>query len=511
MAEAAKTLRLSSQDASFLYNETPGGPLHIGFLQTFEGKINFAELTEYLKRRIHLLPRFRQRLVPVPMNLAHATLADDPDFDIARHLERHPLKEQSNDAELIEAAMRANEAPLKRDRPLWQVHLFQGLAGGRSSVLWKVHHSIVDGVSALQLMALAMDLKPDTPSPAPEQQPWAPAQPPDSSRSLLDAAAALLQHRVEEMREAARLLSSPSDLAERNAMMTAAAMQMAQLMARPIVAAPWNLGLVSPERSFAWLGVSFSDVRTIRAAVGGTVNDVVLAILAEGAARYLKRHQIATAGLPLRIGCPVNVRRANESRAMGNRVSMMFVESSATPMAPIERYQAVVRETARIKLAREPQGMDLLTATADSVSPSLLNLGATIANAAIGTATLFSEYAGGMARMFAGTPMGINFVATNVPGSQVPMYLAGHKMLEFMGIVPLAGTLGYGVAIVSYNQNLFFGLVAEPRMMPDLDLMRCCVSEAFTELHIAATDTAPPDKQRIESVEHAHTRDPAAA
>jgi diacylglycerol O-acyltransferase / wax synthase len=510
MAEAARSSRLSTQDASFLYNETLTGPLHIGFLQTFEGEIDFADLTEYLRRRIHLLPRFRQRLVPVPMNLAHATLEDDPQFDITQHLERHPLKEGSSDAEMSEAAMRANQAPLSRHRPLWQLHLFQGLEGGRSAVLWKIHHSIVDGVSALQLMALAMDLKPDAPSRAPEQQSWSPAPLPDSSRSLLDAAAALVAHRIEEMREVARLLGSPSDLFERNAAMAAAVMQMTQLMSRPIVAAPWNLGLVSAERSFAWLGVSFSDIRTIRTALGGTVNDVVLAILAEGAARYLDHNRIATAGLPLRIGCPVNVRRATEARAMGNRVSMMFVESPAAPMPLTERYQAIVQETLRIKAAREPQGMDLLTATADSISPSLLNLSATMQNAAIETATLMSELAGGTARMFAGTPMGINFIATNVPGAQVPMYLAGHRMLEFMGIVPLAGTLGYGVAIVSYSQKLFFGLVAEPRMMPDMDFMKSCVGSAFAELHTAA-NAAHTNERPVQAAKEADTRDPAVA
>jgi diacylglycerol O-acyltransferase len=511
MAEAGKpSRRLSTQDASFLYNETPSGPLHIGLLQIFEGEIDFAELTDYLRRRVHLLPRLRQRLAPAPMNLAHATLEDDPEFDISNHLERHPLRDGSSDAEMAEAAMRANGPPLSRERPLWQLHLFQGLERGRSAVLWKIHHSIVDGVSALQLMALAMDLKPAAPPPAPEQQPWSPAPLPDTSRSLLDAARALIEHRIEEMREAARLLSTPSNLAERNAAITAAAMQMTQMMARPIVAAPWNLGLVSPERSFAWLRVPFSDIRAIRTALGGTVNDVVLAILGEGAGRYLKHHRIATAGLPLRIGCPVNVRRASESGAMGNRVSMMFPEVSAAPMMPIERYRAVVRETERIKAAREPQGMDLLTATADSVPPSLLNLSARISSTAIQTATWLSEVAGGMARLFSGSPTGINFVATNVPGPQVPMYLSGHRMLDFMGIVPLAGTLGYGVAIVSYNQNLFFGMVAEPRIMPDVDFMKSCVAEAFEELRTAAAKSIPAEERPIQAAEEVLRRDSPA-
>ena len=512
MAEASKpSRRLSTQDASFLYNETPNGPLHVGLLQTFEGEIESERLIEHFERRIHLLPCFRQRLIFAPFNLAHATLEDDPEFTLRNHFKRHTLSSGAGDTELAEAVMRVNEPPLERSRPLWELHLFQGLEGGRSALLWKIHHCIVDGVSALQLIATAMDLKPDAPAPAPERELWAPASLPDGSKSLLGAAVALVQSRLDEMRDAGRLLSSPTDLAERSAAMASAAAQMFQMMSRPIVAASWNQGFVSRARSLAWLRVSFGDLRAIRGALGGTVNDVVLSILSEGAARYLKRHEVATDGLPLRIGCPVNVRRESEAGAMGNRVSMMFPELAGVPMDPVERYRSVVRETERIKAAREPQGMDLLTATADSVSPSLQNLNSTMSNIAIEAATRLSEFAGGMARMIAGPPIAINFIATNVPGAQVPLYLAGRRMLEFMGLVPLAGTLGYGVAIVSYNQSLYFGAVAEPRLMPDVDFMKSCIAGAFEELKAAAQRVMPGEEQSIQTDEQVLKRDSAVA
>jgi len=483
MAEASKlSHRLSTQDASFLYNETPNGPLHVGTLQTFEGAIGFERLAEHFERRIHLLPRYRQRLVFAPLNLAHAALEDDPEFSLRNHLKHHTLAHGASDAGLAEAAMRANEPALDRSRPLWELHLFEGLEGGRSALLWKIHHCIVDGVSALKLIAAAMDLKPDGPAPEPEQKPWRPPQLPDRSQSLIDAAMALAQGHFDEMREAGRLLRSPTELAARSAAMAGAAAQMMSMMARPIVAAPWNIGLASRDRSIAWLKVAFGDLRAIRGTLGGTVNDVVLAILSEGAARYLKHHGVATGGLPLRIGCPVNVRRENEASAMGNRVSMMFPEMGAAPMDPGDRYQAVVRETERIKAAREPQGMDLLLAATDSVAPSMQALSSRITSGAIGAATQIAEFTGGIGRMIAAPPMGINFIATNVPGAQVPMYLAGHRMIDFVGLVPLAGTLGYGVAIVSYNQSLFFGLMADPRMMPDVDFMKTCIASAFEEL-----------------------------
>ncbi|HVB78370.1 MAG TPA: wax ester/triacylglycerol synthase family O-acyltransferase [Candidatus Binataceae bacterium] len=512
MAEASKlTRRLSSQDASFLYNETPNGPLHVGLLQTFEGEIEFDRLIEHLERRIHLLPRYRQRLVFAPFNLAHATLEDDPEFALRNHLKLHTLESGAGDAELAAAAMRANEPALERSRPLWELHLFQRLEGGRSALLWKIHHCIVDGVSALQLIAIAMDLRPDAPAPPPASEPWTPASLPDKSRSLLDAAIALVQSRLDEVREAGKLLSAPADLAERSAAMASAAAQMFQMMSRPVVPAPWNLGLVGRARSLAWLRVSFGDLRAIRSALGGTVNDVVLSILSEGAARYLKHHEVASGGLPLRIGCPVNVRRDSEAGAMGNRVSMMFPELAATPMDPIERYRSVVRETERIKAAREPQGMDLLTAAADSVAPGLQDLSSKLTNTAIEAATRLSEFTGGMARMIVGPPMGINFVATNVPGAQVPMYLAGRRMLDFIGLVPLAGTLGYGVAIVSYNQSLFFATVAEPRLMPDVEFMKSCIAGAFEDLRAAAQSVMPVEERLIRTLGQALKRDSAVA
>ena len=513
MAEASKrSRRLSTQDASFLYNETPNGPLHIGMLQTFEGEIDFDRLTEHFARRIHLLPRFRQRVVFAPFNLAHATLEDDPEFALSDHLKHHRLPRGSSDAEMAAAAMRANEPALDRSRPLWELHLFQGLEGGRSALLWKIHHCIVDGVSALQLIATAMDLKPDASPPPPQERPWAPAKLPDSSKSLLDAALALVQSRLDEVHEAGRLLSSPADLAERSAAMANAATRMIQMMSRPIVAAPWNQGLVSRARSVAWLGVSFGDLRAIRGALGGTVNDVVLTILSEGAARYLKYHEVATDGLPLRIGCPVNVRRENEAGAMGNRVSMMFPELAATPTDPIERYRAVVQETERIKAAREPQGMDLLTATADSVAPGLQDLSSRLTNSAIEAATRLSEFSGGMARMIARPRRwGSASSPPTCQGRRFRCTWRGSRMREFVGLVPLAGTFGYGVAIVSYNQNLFFGLMAEPRMMPDVDFMKSCIAAAFEELKGAAQSAMPAEERLAQAAEQVLKRDSAVA
>jgi hypothetical protein len=262
--------------------------------------------------------------------------------------------------------------------------------------------------------------------------------------------------------------------------------KMARMMGRQIVAAPWNAALVTPARSLAWLPVSFSDLRSIRNALGGTVNDAVLAILSEAAARYLKHHEVRTNHAPLRIGCPVNVRRGAESGALGNRVSMMFPELPSAPMEAAARMQAVIRETARIKEDNEAQGLELMLAGSDLIAPTIMGLGSVIGTNAIDLASRLGGLAPRAPQMLTLPPPGINFIATNVPGAQVPLYLAGRKMTLMVGLVPLSANLGYNVAIVSYNQMLVFGMMAEPNLMPDVELMQAFAAEVFIELMAAA-------------------------
>jgi hypothetical protein len=290
------------------------------------------------------------------------------------------------------------------------------------------------------------------------------------------------------------MAEAPRKMADQAAALANITAKMAQMMSRRIVAAPWNSGLVSSTRSLAWLTVSFADLRTIRNAFGGTVNDVVLTILSEAAARYLKHHEVCTDFAPIRIGCPVNVRRSGESGALGNRVSMMFPELSSEPMDLPARHAAVMRETERIRVGGEPQGLELMLAGSDLIAPAVMGLASTIATNAMDAASKLAGLAPRLSRMIPLQPPGINFIATNVPGAQVPLYLAGRKMIEMVGLVPLGVNLGYNVAIVSYNQNLIFGMMAEPRLMPDVDRMRDFAAAVYGELMELVRAAAPVAK-----------------
>jgi diacylglycerol O-acyltransferase / wax synthase len=481
--------RLTGQDASFIYGESRNGPLHIGSIAYFDDQITYPELIRHFESRLHLVPRYRQRLVPVPFNVDHATLEDDPGFKMENHVKVHQLPADASEAELIKAAMAVYRKPLDRSRPLWEVNLFNGYQGNRSVLMWTIHHCLVDGVSGMELLNVVMDFRPDPPAPAPIAEPWSPRPVPGPLRQMIDAALDRAQEQIETMR---RSLAAPSlrSVVKEFGSTAGTLASLVRTFTRPIAATPWNAGLVSQERTLAWLRTSFADLKTIRTAFGGTINDVVLTTLSEGAARYLRHHQIQPQA-PFRIGCPVNVRRDHENGALGNRVSMMFPELPAEPMDPVARLKLVIAETQRIKEAGEPQALEGLMGNGGGIPPALIGTFTGIATAALDAAVSVQRILPAWARPALPAP-GINFIATNVPGAQVPLYLAGHRMVDYIGLLPLGANLGFGVPIVSYNQNLYFTMMAEPNLMPDPERMKSQVQQAFEELRAAAAVRSIP-------------------
>jgi WS/DGAT/MGAT family acyltransferase len=458
--------------------------LHIGCITYFDGRLDYDEFVAHMQSRMHLLPRYRQRLAFVPLNLAHATLEDDPDFEVRNHVFRHSLQYGAGEEEFLKAAMSVFAPLLDRGRPLWETHLFD-LEGGRTAIVWKMHHCLVDGVSGMELLSASLDLRPDVPLPAAKL--FRPPPLPGLAKSLVLGVLDLIQGRLSDARRAAGLIEQPIAAAERLARTINIAGRIIQMLWQPIVSAPWNVRLVSAERSLSYLKVSFSHLRAIRNLLGGTANDVVIAILSEAAARYLAHHRVMTNGAPLRIGCPVSVRREDEHGALGNRVSMMFVECPSTPMAVEQRLASVARETSKSKGAGEAGALDLLVEAGDWLPPAVIGAASVLTTGALDAAVRLTEAMPGISRMFTLPAPGINFIATNVPGAQVPLYLAGRRMSAMIGCVPLAANLGYSVAIVAYNQELVFGLMAEPSLMPDIQRMRSYAAEVFEELMTAAT------------------------
>lgn len=495
--------RLTVQDASFLYAESRNGPTHIGSILFFEGHIPFQDLVRHIEGRLHLLPRYRQKLAEVPFRLNHATWEDDPDFRIKNHVIRHVLPNGSTDEDLVRAAMEANERGLDRSRPLWEMHSFEGLSGNRTAVLSRVHHCLVDGVSGIELLTVMMDFKRDA---APSEPPretskaeWAPKSLPSAVEKVFDATFDAAQTQFGIYRRFSETLLKPSEFMNRAKLLTEAGLSFLRML-RPIAPVPWARRLVTSRRALAWSSFSFAEIRAIRNALGGTVNDVVLTLLTEGAARYLEHHGYDLKGQNFRIGCPVNVRKSEDSKALGNRVSMMFPEIPAEPMTPAARLAAVNEETERIKKSAAPQGLELLMEGTEIIPPGLASYGGQLAMNALDGAVALSSLLPELPvdPRFTIPGFGMSFLATNVPGVMVPQYLAGHECLDMVGVVPLAANVGYSVAITSYNQKLYFGMMSEPTSMPDVDIMKGYVDEVFQELRAAAGITTSTETHTLQ-------------
>ena len=370
---SSSSYRLSTQDATFIYGESQSGPLHIGSIGLFEGRVDFNGLLGHFEERMHLVPRYRQRLIEVPLNLAHAVMEDDPEFAIENHVHQHELPDAMSEGDALGEMMRVFQSPLDRKHPLWALHVFYNLDGNRTALMWKVHHCLVDGVSGVELLKVMYDFRAEPDDVPQPPEPWVAAKPSSLIRRMADAMRSQIQGAVNATIDAAvEVIEDPASVAERARQLGEASRVMTELATRRIVQTPWNSTPVTQDRVVTWTRQTFADFRAIRTAFGGSVNDVVLAMLTEGAARYLEHHGYPVEGQQLCIGCPVNVRHRDERSSLGNRVSMMFPTAPAAPMDIVERLKLIHEETERIKSAGSAQALEAMMGLGDTIPPSLI-------------------------------------------------------------------------------------------------------------------------------------------
>jgi WS/DGAT/MGAT family acyltransferase len=506
--------RLSALDASYLYNESAANPLHVGVILIFEGHIPFDNIVRSIESRLHLLPRFLQRLAEVPFDFAFPAWEDDPDFQIENHLKRFELPPGVDQQRAIREALREYHPVLDRRRPLWEFLCFGGWPEERTAVVCKIHHALADGVSSVSMVKRLFDFSPEAlPREPPAKRTHAVAAPSVWQR-LVSAAHDLAIGQVRSFTDAmVESFQDPSVLANRNRQLQQALDKIAGPSGRQIVGTPWNTLPLSGSRDLVWLRASFGDYRAIRDAFGGSTGDVLLTVLTEGAGRYLKHHGYSTEGW-LRVACPVNVRRDEELADYGNRVSMTFPTIPACPMDPIERLRMVCEETGRIKpdevqtmdrlglrwtggfgssLTGFPNGVFTSTLLNEMTPPSLAALVSRMELLRTNAAAAFIKAMGSptcVGRLATPAPE-INFVASHVSGAQAPAYLCGHRCLEQIGILPVCANLGYGVLVLSHSQTRCIGMSADLGVMPDLDRMKHYVETTFDELKIAARKKVP--------------------
>ncbi len=454
--------RLTANDAAFLYLERPNAPLHIGSLGVYEGRIPFERFVSHIESRLPLIPRYRQRAVFVPLSLAHPTWEDDPDFDIERHIHHVSLPPPGNDQQLADLSAELFRPQLDRAKPLWEMFVIDGLEGDRSGILTKVHHCMVDGVSGIGLLMATVDISPEPASP-PEAGPWQPAPLPNSGAQLTDAFWDNMSEQLELWQDVQESFINPRARLQQAQDVFRALSTATPWLTQPAPRSPFSAQL-SNERRVAFSEMSFVEIRAIRTALGGTVNDVVLAILTGALRSYLIRHGGNVDGPELRVAVPVNVRMEDEQGAMGNRISGMITPLPIGEPDAGERLRIVQERLSQLKDENQAGMVELLTRLGNR------------------TPVPFQALSG------LGPPMNtlVNLICTNVPGPMIPLYSIGHLMLAHYPMVPLSFDMGLGVGVTSYNQRLYFGLMVDPNAVVDLDALKHCFDESFLELRDAA-------------------------
>jgi WS/DGAT/MGAT family acyltransferase len=478
------THRLSAQDAAFLYLERQNAALHIGSLAIYEGRVPYDRFVSHLEARMPLIPRYRQRVVFVPLNLGHPTWEDDPSFQVRNQVHHVTLARPGTDAQLFELAADLFAPPLKRDRPLWEMYVIDGLEGDRSAIVSRVHHCMVDGVSGIELLVATLDISPE-PAPPPEESSWMPKPLPGTAIRLNDAFWDGVEQQREIWRDFLDGVANPQRRIKEMQSTMQALRRALPFLATPAPRLPFYTRL-SDKRRVAFSEMSFVEIREIRTSLGGTVNDVVLAILAGALRRYLSEHGIDVSRIEPRVAIPVNVRMEDESGSLGNRVSAMFAPLPIGEADPAERFRKVQERVTGLKEENQAGAFELLMRAASYAPAPVHALNALTVN----------------------TSTAVNMICTNVPGPMIPLYCVGHLMLEHYPLVPLSLDMGLGVGVMSYNHRLFFGLTADPNAVPDLDRLRECIDLSFLELRSAA-GVSPTELPELRGLTNGHA--PAGA
>ncbi|HEY4602987.1 MAG TPA: wax ester/triacylglycerol synthase family O-acyltransferase [Blastococcus sp.] len=451
--------RLTTLDASFLYLEEPDTPMHVGGMLILERPAGGVDaLAALIAARLPLVPRYRQRVAEVPGHLANPVWVDDPDFDIAYHVRRSGLPRPGTEEQLLDLVSRLSSRPLDRTRPLWEAYLVEGLSGDRVAVVTKTHPALVDGLSALDLGQVLLNGDPDSPTPPADE--WRPRRLPSGAELVWEALDEYARRPSAVVDTARAAVTDVRSSAARLTGVVGGLLRTARKTLMPAPHSPLNASL-GRQRRVAVARAELDDLREIRKAHGGTVNDVLLAVVT-GALRQwlLARGEPVVAGTSVRALVPVSVR--NEDDTAGNRVSSYLVDLPVGEPSPWVRLTRLTYAMRGIALHGQAVGADSLIALTGFAPPTLHALGARAAR--------------GLSRRL------FNLVVTNVPGPQLPLYAAGSRMLEVFPVVPLARGQGLSIGMTSYDGRVFFGLNADRDGVGDVDVLADLIEQEVGEL-----------------------------
>ena len=455
--------RLSSLDASFLYLETPAMHMHVAGVSVFaprdDGPLTYEDVARVTAARLHLAPRLRQRVLRVPGNLARPLWVDDERLDLDFHLRRAAIPSPGGRLQLERAIGRVLSRPLDRAKPLWELYVFEGLTEDRTAVLLKMHHALADGISGMLIASALFDLSPDAElGPAPKQ-PWKPQAAPSPVDLAAEAVEDLLLHPMEAL---VRVAEAPMHAVAVVGQTLDGLRSILGMGAPP--RGPFDVH-IGPNRRFATAEVSFERVREVKRVLGGTVNDIVLTAVAGGLHALLHERGEPTRGRTLRVMVPVSVRSMAEQGDVGNRVAPAFIDVPVGAMTPRARLKRVRGATRTLKESA-------MAVSADSI---------------IGLGAYAPPAIHAMAARMVSRGRWFNLVVSNVPAPQVPLYIAGAKLLASYPSMPLGETSGLSIACTSLGGTMAFGLTADWDSAPDIEILARGIERSIAELEAAGT------------------------
>jgi diacylglycerol O-acyltransferase / wax synthase len=448
---------LTVVDEMFLHLEGPNTHMHVGGIALFEGPPpDYGDVLETVRGRLQLVPRFRQKLSFVPLGLGRPAWVDDPHFNLEYHVRHTALPFPADRAKLNHLTARIMGQQLDRSKPLWEVWLVEGLAGDRFAFVSKTHHCLVDGVSGADIMSLILDTETEPPRIAIEQ--WRPRPQPSPDELLVDALKELLTSPAEMVGKLQSAARGPGGLPAR---VVESARALGAFLGSSFAAPAVSLNQpVGPHRRFETVLADLNELKRIKNARGGTVNDVVLAVVSGGLRHLLEARGEQVDGLELRAMIPVSVRGAHEQGRLGNRIATMWAALPVYERDPIERLRILSDAMKDLKSSGQPVGAQVLTTLGQWAPPTVLAQAARV-----------------IARQRA-----FNLAITNVPGPQLPLYTLGREMVEFFPVAPLTDNTTLGVALLSYNGTMGIGLLGDYDTTPDLQDLAEGIEKSIAEL-----------------------------
>jgi WS/DGAT/MGAT family acyltransferase len=425
---------------------------------------------------LDLVPRYRQRLAPVPLGQGRPVWIDDPHFSVRYHLRHTGLPAPGDDAALKQLAGRLFSQPLDRNKPLWELWLVDGLSDDRFALIGKAHHALVDGITGVDLTSVLFDTARAPRNTQRTAPAWVPHPAPTTAQLLADA----LLERVTVPAEMARGLRHASRRPRRA--LSAVGGRLAGLGAfartglEPAPRTPYNVA-VGPHRLYEWVDADLETFKAIKNALGGTVNDVVLTVVADTLGRHLRAHGHPTQGVELRALVPVSVRAETESRALGHDIAAVWAPLPVGETDPLVAFARVHHAMEGLKGSHAAVGAQMLTELTTFAPPTIMSQAARLQT---------------RQRLF-------NVVVTNVPGPQQELFMLGRPLRATYPVVPLAENQAIGFAVTSYHGRLGFGLLGDLDALSDLADVAKLLSQAIADLATAAGVAPRPRRRRSRS------------